>query len=241
MGETTKACKTLLLTRPQAQSEAFLRDLTARSGPLPALISPLAVMEPTGAPVPHDGDLALTSGRAVEAAGSALKGRRAFCVGDRTAALARGAGATAISAGADAEALIAMILAERPARIIHLRGDHISTDLAERLGAAGIAASEVQVYRTRDLPLSAQARAVVEAGAMPLAPAFSPLSARKLAAALGPALSRATVAAISPAAAEPLADAAKLAIAEVPTSDAMLDLVARLWDDLPWPPCGATL
>src|SRR5690606_8792232 len=133
MGETTKAApgaKTLLLTRPAAQSRAFLDLLERRAGsPLPHVISPLFETRPTGARIPAAGTLVLTSGRAVEAlAPGALQGRFVYCVGPRTAALARDAGAEAVDGGGDLERLAARLVADRPGRLVHLRGTHVAGD-----------------------------------------------------------------------------------------------------------------
>lgn len=234
MAETTETTgKTLLLTRPLAQSQAFLSDLSQALGaPPPAVISPLTETTPTGATIPAEGVLILTSGRAADAAGVALAGRLAYCVGDRTAEIARQAGATAISASGDAEALIARILADRPGPMVHLRGTYTATDIAARLAAQGIACKEVIVYRTDDLPLTGEARTLLSGTGPVLAPVFSPRSASLLAAAVGPTLARLTVAAIGPAAAAPLA-AANPAVADRPDGGAMLALTLRLWAGLP--------
>jgi uroporphyrinogen-III synthase len=229
MGETTKAT-TLLLTRPERQSTEFLDLLEARLGYRPkAVISPLAAFVATGADVP-EGAAILTSGRAVEAARAALDGRDAFCVGDRTATLARAAGASARSAAGDAEALIRLVLAARPARAVHLRGDESTGDLAARLTAGGVSTAEAVVYRTEPLAPSPAMAALIASGRPILAPVFSPRSARRLAdAGIGPGVA---VAAISAAAAEPLA-AVRVSVADRPDAASMADLVLRLWGDLP--------
>lgn len=234
MDQTTDAAMTLLLTRPVAQSERFLAILTEALGARPpAVISPLAEMLPTGAVVPAKGALALTSGRAVEAAGEILAGRVAYCVGARTAELARQAGAKAISADGDAEALLALIMRQRPDRVIHLRGDHQRGDLVARLRLAGVEADELELYRTRDLPLTTAARRLLDGRGRILAPVFSPRSAARLAEAAGPALARMVVAAISPAAAAPLAGAQYVEFSEAPNAEALAALTLRLWRGLP--------
>lgn len=234
MGETTEAV-TLLLTRPRAQSTAFAARLEAMAGrPVPHLVAPLFEIEPTGTGIPPDGVLAITSGRAVDAlAGGVLNGRRAYCVGTATAALARAAGAEAIEAGADVEALLARLIADRPGQVVLLRGDHSAGDPADRLRAAGIAVTEVQVYSTRDLPLTDAARRLLAGGGRILAPVFSPRSAELLAGAAAQALPRLTVAAISRAAAVPLARAGRVVVSSRPDADAMARLVLTLWPDLP--------
>ena len=136
MGETTKAAPaaTLLLTRPEPQSRDFLGRIEAQAGmSLPHLISPLAEIAATGAAVPATGTLMLTSGRGVEAAGAALRGRQVYCVGPATAARAREAGASVLAMAPDLDALIAVLLDRRPADLIHLRGTHTTGDPTARL------------------------------------------------------------------------------------------------------------
>jgi uroporphyrinogen-III synthase len=232
MGETTKAV-TLLLTRPQAQSEEFLDRLTTALGHRPrALIAPLAAFVPTGAAIP-EGAAILTSGRAVEAAGPALAGRTAYCVGARTAALAQAAGAAAVSADGDAEALLALVLALRPRRAVHLRGAEATGDLAARLTAGGVPTADVILYRSVPVDPPPALAALLASGTPVLAPVFSPRSAARLAEVAGDAVGRVTVVAISAAAAAPLAGAARVAVADRPDAATMATLVLRLRADLP--------
>ena len=138
---------TLLLTRPEPLSRAFLAACEAAANrSLPAVIAPLWNSRPTGAAIPGEGELIVTSGRAVEAAGS-LSGRLALCVGDRTAELARAAGAQAISAGGTQDDLLALILARSPAPLIYLRGDHPRGGLTELLRGTGRTVTEIRDLR----------------------------------------------------------------------------------------------
>ena len=100
------APRTLLLTRPRAQSQAFAAALEARlPGRFRPVIAPLIEI----APVPGALDLAglqgliFTSANGVEqfAARTADRSLPAFCVGEMTAAAARGAGFAARSADGD--------------------------------------------------------------------------------------------------------------------------------------------
>jgi len=225
---------TLLLTRPEAQSREFLARCEALAGaPLAAVISPLAEPEATGMAIPAEGDLILTSGRAAEAAGLALAGRRAWCVGARTAALAAGFGAEAVDGGGDADALVARVLESAPAPLVHLRGQHVRGDVAGRLARAGRVVSEVQVYRSDDRPLSPAALDLLRSGRAVVAPVFSPRTAMLLV--QGAPLTRAhAMAAISPAAAQPFRDGdARVEVAERPDADSLARLVLRLTGNLP--------
>lgn len=229
MGETTEA-KTLLLTRPEAQSRAFLAQLEAVAGPMRHVISPLFELRPTGAPVPPTGEIVLTSGRAVEALEpGVLAGRRAWCVGPRTAAMAREAGAEIVGQAADAAGLRVAMAAAGVRAAVHLRGDHVAGDLA----LPGLNLEEIRVYESKDRPLTPEASRLLAGTGAVLAPVFSPRSARLLAQAAGTSLGRLTVVAISAAAAAPVAGAARVTVAPRPDGAAMQSVVLSLWRDLP--------
>ena len=215
----------LLLTRPLAQSRAFLADCEVAAGrPLPAVISPLMRIVPTGATPPATGTLVVTSGRAVDVCGD-LRGRRVYAVGDRTAGLARRAGAEVISAGGTVDDLVTLLLIDRPGPVCHLRGEHVTGDLIPRLRAACIPADDVIVYRTETLPPTAEMRRCLD-GMMPvLAPVFSPRSAAALASCIGTA--PLTVLAISPAAARVFTAPTRIEVAAAPTSEAMVRYVVE--------------
>ena len=178
---------TVLLTRPAAQSASFAQSLLAQVGGLRVVVSPLmatvfhAVTLPEG---PLQGVI-LTSQTGAAAAGRlrAQLPDLAYCVGDRTAQVARQAGFRVQSAQGDAEALLALILREKPQALIHLRGREARGDLAQRLSAAGVFTQERVVYAQDAQPLSDEAVAVLSGKAPVLVPLFSPRSAEILGAA----------------------------------------------------------
>lgn len=178
---------TVLLTRPAAQSDSFAQSLRSQVAGLRVVVSPLmatvfhAVTLPEG---PLQGVI-LTSQTGAEAAGRlrAHLPDLAYCVGDRTAQVAREAGFRVQSAQGDAEALLALILREKPQNLIHLRGRESRGDLAQRLSAAGIFTQERVVYAQEVQPLSAQAVALLSGLAPVIVPLFSPRSAEILGAA----------------------------------------------------------
>jgi uroporphyrinogen-III synthase len=179
---------TLLLTRPRAASERFAADVAALGLPLDIVISPLMEIVPTeGIPVLSKGtDVIFTSSHAVEFAGPGA-GRRAWCVGTRTANAASDAGFEAVMAGACAEELIARLLDERPGTpLAHLHGTHQRGDVARRLADAGLEVASHVLYDQVAVPPDA---AFSDALArMPLLVAlFSPRSAALFASAAGPA------------------------------------------------------
>jgi uroporphyrinogen-III synthase len=152
----------------------------------------------------------------------------AYCVGDRTAQVAREAGFRVQSAQGDAEALLALILREKPQALIHLRGREARGDLAQRLSAAGVFTQERVVYAQDAQPLSDDAVAVLSGKAPVLVPLFSPRSAEILGAAWQGLTTHAplVVVAISQAVAEAAAFCpTKPVLAAHPDAPSMLDAV----------------
>ena len=223
---------TVLLTRPKAQSDSFAQSLRAQVPGLRVVISPLmvpvfvAVTLPEG---PLQGFI-LTSQTGAEAARHlrAHLPDLAYCVGDRTAQVARDAGFRVLSAQGDAEALLALILRENAQDLIHLRGREARGDLAQRLSAAGVFTQERVVYAQDAQPLSDEAVAVLSGKAPVLVPLFSPRSAEILGAAWQGLATHAplVVVAISQAVAEAAAFCpTKPVLAAHPDAPSMLDAV----------------
>lgn len=230
----------LLLTRPAVQGDRLATDLAAH---MPGVFQPIAspLMEPAflfpDIPNADWSSVILTSETGVEAAARLREQGHvlpldAWCVGDRTAHVAREAGFSAISAQGDAEALIDLILAsDDPGPLLHLRGRDARGDIVPRLTAQGRPAHALIVYAQEALPLSNEA-ALVLAGSDPVVvPLFSPRSAA-LFAARGPFAAPLRIAAISAAtarAAEALAPE-RLSIAERPDGAMMLTAIRTLID-----------
>jgi uroporphyrinogen-III synthase len=175
----------LLLTRPEAAARRFLAACEAEAGHrLSAILSPVMAIRPmevhiTGTPAA----LILTSENGAERAGElGLPPLEAWCVGARTAEVARAQGFVAREVGPDAEALLGVLLARRPpGLLLHLRGEHARGDLARRLREGGLDAAEAVAYRQEALPPALGAREAL-AGPGPLVvPLFSPRSATLLA------------------------------------------------------------
>ena len=114
--------RTLLLTRPRAQSRGLRRGAGASGCPAASapVIAPLIEIVPLPAPL----DLAGVAGaglhlgerrRAVRRAHAPTASLPAWCVGEMTAAAARQAGFAARSADGDVAALAALIAAAQPA------------------------------------------------------------------------------------------------------------------------------
>ena len=223
---------TVLLTRPAAQSASFAQSLQARVEGLRVVVSPLMVTVFHTVTLPKEPlqGVILTSQTGAEAAGR-LRTQLpdlAYCVGDRTAQVAREAGFRVQSAQGDAEALLALILREKPQALIHLRGREARGDLAQRLSAAGVFTQERVVYAQDAQPLSDDAVAVLSGKAPVLVPLFSPRSAEILGAAWQGLTTHAplVVVAISQAVAEAAAFCpTKPVLSAHPDAPSMLDAV----------------
>ncbi len=229
-----------LLTRPAAQSDRFAAMLQSRFGAVTVIDSPLIAPVYLTPPLPAGPFSALifTSEAGVEgyrrrSAEGALAVQNAFCVGDRTALAAREAGLTAVSAGGDAAALMALIADQaKPGQLLYLHGQDVRVDLAEVLRSAGIETVSAVVYRQDAQPLTPEARQALHQPDPLIVPLFSPRTARLFAQALGadPVFAPLDIVAMSPAVAAELdgLHARSLHIAHHPDAVAMLDAIARL-------------
>lgn len=167
----------ILLTRPAPQSARFAAALGR-----PCLISPLIAPRFLSPVLPRAEALILTSETGAEAAARLVPPGLAFCVGDRTAEVARGLGFEVRSARGDAEALIALILSHPPLTLLHARGREARGEVAARLTAAGRPTAEAVVYAQEPRPLSPEAEVLLARAPFVLVPLFSPRSATLLAA-----------------------------------------------------------
>jgi uroporphyrinogen-III synthase len=234
----------VLVTRPQAQAEGFVRKLTQRLGPrVRPVISPLMAPEFLSQPVP-EGDFSaviFTSAQGVEGARrlQADLPRIAYCVGRSTAAFATAAGFEARSADGDAAALLDLILSTRPVGpLLYIRGVHTVGDIEKMLSDQDIMTRSLQVYLQSPKPLSRDAVGLLQHKGRVIVPLFSPRTARLFRNAL-PKDCRADlhIAAMSAAVAEATGDLPRgaIVIAETPDADAMLDAVESLLSSTPAP------
>ncbi len=237
-----KAPPILLLTRPIAQSERFLRECEEAFGrPVHTVISPVIGVEsrPLTVDPGRFAGVVFTSENAVTALGRPdwSRGVTAWCVGRRTADAAAAAGFTALSADGDAQALLVRILADRPeGPLLHLGGAHLAADIAADLTRAGVPAETVVIYDQVAVPLTIEARTLLSApqGRVVL-PLFSPRSARLVRAAVETVAPGVVLLAMSENVAEAWGTAPPVVrVAVEPTSAAMRALVlAELGDDSP--------
>ena len=155
---------------------------------------------------------------------------RAYCVGDKTTALADAQGFQAVYAGADVSALIARVIAEKPTGpLLHVRGQFTLGDLAMQLSSAGIETEEAIVYDQQTVEMTDEARAALSGNAPVIAPLFSPRSVALFSTAL-PAGAQPWVAVISANAAErlDLTLHRRMIVAKEPNADGMLDAIEEI-------------
>lgn len=217
----------LLLTRPKADSDAFLKDIHDRTGhEVPALIDPVIKVKT----VDDVGDLdyyaavICTSRHAVRIAGHTLRGVRVATVGLETARLAEDFGAHATRLGDNVEQFLSRI-GELEGPAIHLRGVHSRGDLATRAIAAGLHVDEKIVYDQVERRLGSAAKEVLKGG-QGVVPIFSPRSGQII---LRNSVHPETrILAMSAAVASAWDGQAITHVAENATKRAMLELVLRV-------------
>jgi len=227
---------TVLLTRPQAQSDRFAAALRARFGAgLAVVIAPVLRIVPRG-PLPV---LAVTdtliftseNGVAAYAALGGAPGRQAFCVGPRTAEAAAAAGLAPETGPGDAAALARAVAAAAPGgRVWHLHGVHVTGDLAGDLRARGLDAEGAAIYDQIATGLPGAARWLLADRAPVAVPVFSARTAQLLAPELAAARAPLRLAAMSPAVAEalPRPSGAAIEVAARPDAEAMVAALAQL-------------
>ncbi len=176
--QTPQARATLLLTRPEASARRFLSELSPEAlAGVDVLISPLMRIVPTGAAVAlAEGEEVIFTSAQAPGLAPAGEGRRAYCVGARTAEAAQEAGwQVALVAETAADLLARMPGGAAP--LVHLAGRHRRGELVARLSAAGRPAQVLVLYDQEPQPLSAEAQSALAAPGPTLVPLFSPRSA----------------------------------------------------------------
>ena len=219
---------TLLLTRPEAQSKAFLKDCEIVLGRnVPCVISPIFDIVPVGS-VPdlsNSGTIIVTSGHAVRRLSNSIQGRSVVTVGAATADLARSFGAEAVAFGETAQDILDRGRELVPPVLV-CRGVHARLELADELSGRGVDANEAVIYDQFAKPMTKRAVDLL-AGVDPvIVPVFSPRSAALLA----EYETRApiTVVAISDAAKSAWIGRGKVQVANHPTAQSMCDAVTAI-------------
>lgn len=146
----------LVMTRPLEQSVAFLASLRSQAGPFREIISPAFELMPLSQPQDDFEAVIFTSQAAVRFAPKGA-GRRAWCVGARTALSAKAKGYSAISADGGANELIALILSEKPeVALVHMRGEKSHGNVTGELLSKGLRVREQVIYKKQKMPPSTQ-------------------------------------------------------------------------------------
>ncbi len=231
--------KTILLTRPKAQSLELADSLKATlPDAVKCLISPLLEIQPAGALPGLSSFQALlfTSVNGVEAfiqAGGKTD-LACFCVGGRTEFAARAQGLNAQFAAGNAQSLISLVcntLDPNHGPLLHIRGEHTTGDVVAKLTARGFSTRDAVLYRQNPLPLNSQACTAFLSGKIDALPLFSPRTARLLAVKLheNPTWPRAHITALclSENIARELPELGAVKIAKTPSRDEMHRLIVQ--------------
>lgn len=172
----------VLLTRPSVQSTEFRQKLGAEAD---VVISPIIEIRPVNFSIKKGAyhTFVFASQNAVQAGARSmdLRGLRGVTVGDRSAKVARDLGMDVVSAGGNAQDLIATVISLKPeGKTLFIRGEHTRGDVAEQLNLAGIETDFVIAYGQDEQQLSSEARELLRGDRPVIIPLFSPRSARLL-------------------------------------------------------------
>lgn len=229
----------ILLTRPEASSRRMAGLWAALfDGQVGFCISPLMDIrfDPRLPDLSGIKTLIFTSTNGVAAYVEANGPRSLPCytVGDATARAAREAGMQTISAGGNADSLVARILEDQATGpMLHLRGAHARGEIAERLSGQGCPVSQAIVYSQHALPLTAQAQSLLAGEKPVILPLFSPRTATLMGA--GPFDAPIYVITISEAVADALLfEVDHCAIAAQPDFETVTTEIGALLDKAPW-------
>lgn len=209
---------TVLLTRPKQASARFAAQIDG-----PCIISPLMkTVWLTPEETPKADALVFTSETGVRGWCKLHKARGvAYCVGDRTAAVAQKAGFDAHSAGGDAQDLIAMLQSvHADTELVHVRGRHVATEMGKRV-------VPYIVYDQEPVAMTQTARDLLGQECRVVLPFFSPRSVTLFVAQISPFRATLIPVAISAAVADVINDAnlGNVVVADAPNADAMLRAV----------------
>ncbi|MFT6913272.1 MAG: uroporphyrinogen-III synthase [Paracoccaceae bacterium] len=173
----------LLLTRPAGQSVRFADAVQTRLGQMCVVVSPILeiVNLPINLTIKPEDMLIFSSQNAVIAFSEFenASGRLAFCVGDRTAEVARTAGFRVVSASGDVVALERLVQKYAPqGRLWYLCGVHTHGELDKKLREAGYSVKKEIVYQQIEQSFTPVAKNALEGGQPVILPLFSQRSAQ---------------------------------------------------------------
>ncbi len=220
----------LLLTRPEAAAKRFAAAFRAQVGAdWPVVLSPLMDTAWLSPRLDLEGFVGLifTSENAVQGYCrlQSIRNLRAWCVGARTAEVARMAGFDAVEGPGDALGLAAVIRqAGTAGRLLWPHGQQISVDIAKILNAGGPETVSVVVYGQKAQKPTEMARALMAGSDPVLLPLFSARSALLAQAAFAGHRAPLWIAALSRTVAEACAPlgASRLSVSARPDSESLL-------------------
>ena len=221
----------LLLTRPEADSQRFLEELPSNvRAACEVVIAPLFQIVSTGADIPGDGEIVLSSANALPQI-APHQGRIAWCVGEKTTERVKSAGFDARFAGHSASELVQQLSEVSPRRLVHVRGTHSRGDISGRLSEAGHDMRVVVAYDQSEVDWTPDIKERLATASAIIAPVFSPRSARLLAARL-PSNDVLHVVAMSSSVASGFnfLDSKHILIASDPDMDAMIASTSEMLD-----------
>ena len=183
------------------------------------VFSPLNKIVALDATASAEGFAFTSSNGVAQASRLGITGGVAWCVGDRTAQIAREAGFDAKSAAGNVEDLLECITKDKPRiRLAHIRGYDSVGSLAQRLNERGISCEDVVAYAQKPLPIALHVVELIKGEAPVVIPLFSPKATERLFQSVKPG-SGAVLIAISKAASMSY----EMQIAERPDGQSMLN------------------
>ena len=162
--------RTVILTRPEAESRLLAERIQGHDPSIEVHVAPLLEICPVEHTVSDAGrssGIVFTSANAVKTLDleSIPYGMVSWCVGVRTAEAARDRGFRIRTAGGSAQALLDMIRNNPPdGGLIYARGAFVSVNLADLLRGDGIPVSEIVTYKQVALALEGASRRLIMAG-----------------------------------------------------------------------------
>lgn len=169
----------VLLTRERSKAEGFRNQLTAMGlGADQVYVSPTMGIEYMPVDLPEFECAVFTSGHAISALpkGFDAAGKRALCVGQRTAAAAQERGFSAKCVGPTAQDLLTDLQESPIEKALYLRGKHISLDLSAQVQNL----KQAVIYRQPAKDLTVSAKNLLDGGTPVVLPLFSARSAAYL-------------------------------------------------------------
>jgi uroporphyrinogen-III synthase len=225
----TTAKPLILITRPQAQAEQFgvaIRDVVGDRADV--VIAPVLRVDARDADVEPTHDVIFSSVNGVRYLAQRGEGRRAFCVGPRTAQAAREVGFDVVEASGNSESLISRIQSFGDlGPLVHARGAHSIGDIATRLTTAGATVTDAVVYTQTEIKLTKGVKEQIRRAKLAILPIFSPRTARILSRQLVGVQAEMRTIALSPEIARHVGFAKEIDVAPSKSAQSMIKCLQR--------------